>query len=148
MQVSGTWGPAGWGRRERRSRQDFAAPVRPRPVKTRVRSIVTHTSTIRTTLLAPKEGRRIRIHRIKLVQLTSEGTRECELYFGTARNLESAGDDAIDILRVANLSEAATRTWSAADGPLGERGQPLSHRWLTSPRRLSHKAIIQYSEEG
>lgn len=98
--------------------------------------------------MTPSPGRRIRIYQIRLVQLTEEGTRECEFYFGHAANIEAAGDDAIDILRVGNQSEASTRTWNAADGPLGVRGQVVSQRWLTSPSWRSHQVIVQYSEES
>ena len=149
--MSAMRGTVGWGRRDRGSRRDFASTVRQRPVEPRTKAIMTNTSTSRRTLMSPKAGRRIRIHQIKLIQLQSDGIRECELYFGTAANMVSAGEGAIDLLRVGDRSETSTRTWddrTTPRGPLGGRNEVLSQRWLTSPGTGRHQVIVLYSEEG
>ena len=145
-----TRGPLGRGQRERRVRQNFVATIRQRPVERKIEVIDTDTDTTRTTLITPSAGKRIRVHQIKVVQLTADGTHESEFYFGTADNIAAAGEKAIDLVRVTDTSQATTRTWDDAlspKGPLGARDEVLSHRWIVAATN-AHKVVVQYSEES
>ena len=103
-------------------------------------------STSRITLLTPSTGMRLRIVRISVSQITTDGLHFLELFFGTATSLAGNNNKAIDIIRVPDLGQAGTRTWARGTGPLGEKNEVLSIRWITSPA-TQHKTIIEYTEE-
>jgi hypothetical protein len=103
-------------------------------------------STTRGTLITPSTGRRIRVVRVAVTQINSDGLHFAEVYFGTGVNIESNTGKVIGIMKVTDLGEGATRTWSRGTGPVGIKNEVVSLRWTTSPSS-SHKLIVEYTEE-
>ena len=103
-------------------------------------------STTRQTLLTPGTGRRLRLIRISVHQIATDGLHFAEVYFGTGANIAADVDKAIDYVRVADLSEAGTRSWGRGAGPVGAKNEVLSLRWTVAPG-TSHKVIVEYTEE-
>ena len=69
-----------------------------------------------------------------------------ELYFGTAATISTGGATAIDIIRVPDLSEGATRSWARGAGPAGAKDEVLSIRSRTTTGS-GHFTIAEYTEE-
>lgn len=103
-------------------------------------------SSSRATLITPSTGRRIRIVRIAVVQLESDGDHYVELFFGTGTDIGTDAAKAIDLVKVADQGRGATRTWSRGTGPVGAKNEVLSLRWTLTPTS-SHKLIVEYTEE-
>ena len=103
-------------------------------------------STARQTLLTPNTGKRIRLIRVAVHQIASDGLHFAEVYFGTGTNIATNVEKAIDYVRVADLSEGTSRTWGRGAGPVGTKNEVLSIRWTVSPA-TSHKIIVEYTEE-
>jgi hypothetical protein len=104
------------------------------------------TTTDRQTLLVPPSGKRIRLVRLTVVQTSSDGTHWAEVYFGNGTNIGTDPAKAIDVVRVADLSEGSTRTWARGTGPVGTKADSLSLRWTAAPA-TTHAIIIEYTEE-
>ena len=103
-------------------------------------------SNARQTLLAPSTGKRIRLIRVAVHQIASDGLHFAEIFFGTGVAIAANPDKAIDYVRVPDLSEGTTRSWSRGAGPVGAKNEVLSIRWTVSPN-TSHKVIVEYTEE-
>ena len=103
-------------------------------------------STSRQTLITPSTGKRLRVIRVAVHQLSSDGLHFAELYFGTGADISADATNAIDIIRVADLSEGTSRTWGRGAGPVGTKNEVLSIRWTSAPSS-SHKVIVEYTEE-
>ena len=103
-------------------------------------------NTTRQTLLRPKAGKRLRLINLTIYQTTSDYSHYCEVYFGAGRTIGSAPRKAVGYVRVPDHGSSGTRTWGRGAGPAGERNEPLSIRWVTSPS-TSHKFIVEYTEE-
>lgn len=100
----------------------------------------------RQTVLTPSKGRRLRLIRLTAHQIRQDGAHFCELYFGTGANIAVNPEKAVGYVRVPDLGEGATRTWSRGSGPAGAKNEVLSIRWTTTPTS-QHKLIIEYTEE-
>ncbi|MCY4582620.1 MAG: hypothetical protein OXE50_07480 [Chloroflexi bacterium] len=103
-------------------------------------------NTTRQTLLRPRPGKRLRLINLTIYQTLSDYAHYCEVYFGMGRTIASAPRKAVDYVRVPDHGSSGTRTWGRGAGPAGERNEPLSIRWVTSPS-TSHKFIVEYTEE-
>lgn len=147
----------------RSARRDYAPAVRPRTARqdglrrytpgylddlsdTKFKYVAGGTTTSRKTLLVPPSGKRIRLIRITISQTASDGTHWAEVYFGTGANIEADPAKAVEVVRVSDLSEGATRSWSRGTGPVGAKGDHLSMRWTAAPATV-HAIIIEYTEE-
>lgn len=138
-------------RPQRRSRNDYVPTVRADPRNRdnpKLTWVTMATDTNRASLLIPGNGKRVRVKRIKVMQDTSEGAALLlELYFGTGATAATTRGKVIDILRVPNGGETATRTFDAlGKGPLGLVNESVSYRWRSAPTN-AHIAIIEYEEE-
>ena len=103
-------------------------------------------TTARQTLLTPSTGRRIRLIRIAIHQIAADGLHFAETYFGTGGTIATNPAKAIDYIRVPDLSEGTSRSWSRGAGPVGKKNEVLSIRWTVSPS-TAHKVIVEYTEE-
>ena len=103
-------------------------------------------TTTRQTLLTPSTGRRLRLIRVAVHQIASDGLHFAEIYFGAGALISTNVDKAIDYVRVADLSEGGTRSWGRGAGPVGAKNEVLSLRWTVTPA-TSHKVIVEYTEE-
>ncbi len=103
-------------------------------------------STTRQTLITPTTGRRLRLIRVTVYQIATDGLHFCELYFGTGALISADVTKAIDYLRVPDLGEGETRSWGRRVGPVGDKNEVLSVRWSVAPV-TSHKFIVEYTEE-
>lgn len=103
-------------------------------------------STDRQTIITPSTGRKVRLLRVKVYQIATDGKHFCEVYFGTGASISTDATKAIDYLAVPDLSEGSTRTWGRGAGPVGLKNEVLSIRWTGSPA-TSHKFIVEYTEE-
>ena len=103
-------------------------------------------TTTRQTLLTPTTGRRLRLIRVSVHQIATDGLHFAEIYFGTGALISTNVDKAIDYVRVADLSEGGTRSWGRGAGPVGAKNEVLSLRWTVTPA-TSHKVIVEYTEE-
>lgn len=147
----------------RTPRRDYAPSVRARAARqdglrrytpgyledltdTKFRYVAGNTTTTRQTILIPTPGKRLRIVRITLSQTSTDGAHWAEIYFGTGTNISTTPSKAIDIVRVPDLSEGATRTWARGTGPAGTKSDVLSLRWTAAPT-TTHAVIIEYTEE-
>ena len=149
---------------KRGQRSDYAPTVRPRTARqdgqrrltpgylddltdTRFRYISDGTgSSSRTTLITPSTGRRIRVVRVAITQVFSDAVHYAELYFGLGADIEADETKAIDFVKVPNVGEGATRSWSRGTGPVGSKNEVLSLRWTVAPT-TSHKIMVEYTEE-
>ncbi len=147
-----------------KQRSDYAPSVRPRAARQEGQRRLTpgylddlsdtkflffndpSATTTRQTLLTPNTGKRIRLIRVSVHQIASDGLHFAEIYFGTGTNIATNADKAIDYVRVADLSEGATRSWGRGAGPVGAKNEVLSIRWTVFPD-TSHKVIVEYTEE-
>lgn len=130
------------------TRASNRAPLRRRPFTLKTAEVTPGRRRGRHTILAPTKGYRIRLVRVKVIQPESDGRHLCELYFGTAGNLITAPDRAVDILAVPDKGTVSTRAYPRDQGPRGRRGEPLSLRWRGRPPSRDHKVIIEYTEES
>ena len=147
----------------RSPRRDYAPAVRPRTARqdglrrftpgyldditdTKFLYVVAGTATTRQAVLAPDPGRRLRLVRLTIAQTSSDGAHWAEVYFGTGTNIGTTPHKAIDIVRVPDLAEGATRTWARGTGPVGQANEVLSLRWTAAPA-TNHAIIIEYTEE-
>ena len=130
------------------ARRRHRTRVRQRPFRLLVRVIDSSTDIDRQTILTPRQGRRIRFIRTKLLQDAAEGRFLWELYFGDAPNLINGPNKGIDILTVPNSGATATRVFLRSQGPRGKRNEVLSGRWRGFAPSNPHKIIIEYSEES
>ena len=105
--------------------------VRRRRYQLQIRVVDSSTDIDRQTILAPSPGRRIRFIRTRVLQEASDGRHLWELFFGSAGNMITAPNRAIDVLVVPDVGKAATRTYLRGQGPKGKRDEVLSGRWLT-----------------
>ncbi|MDA0797139.1 MAG: hypothetical protein O2826_03465 [Chloroflexi bacterium] len=103
-------------------------------------------SASRTTLITPPTGRRVRVVRVAITQVNSDANHFAELYFRSGTDIETDATKAIDLVKVPDQGEGATRTWSRGTGPVGSKNEVLSLRWTTAPTS-SHKFIVEYTEE-
>ena len=151
-------------RRDRGRRSDYTPTVRPRAARqegqrrltpgylddlsdTKLRFYSSASgSTARQTVLTPGTGKRIRLIRVAVHQIASDGLHFAEIFFGTGTTIGTDPDKAIDYVRVADLSEGTSRTWGRGAGPVGKKNEVLSMRWSVSPN-TSHKVIVEYTEE-
>lgn len=104
------------------------------------------TSTARQTLLTPTTRTKIRIVRITVYQLTTDGAEKLYLYFGTGAAANTNPAKIISLLEIPDLSSDATRTWTRGEGPVGLRDEVVSAIWVGTPS-TTHKAIAEYTEE-
>jgi hypothetical protein len=147
----------------RAERRDYAPTLRPRTARqdglrrftpgylddlsdTKFRYVVADTTADAQTILVPSPGKKLRLILLKIFQLTSDGARWVEVYFGNGSNIGSAPAKAIDIVHVPDASQGATRTWSRGTGPVGASSDVLTLRWTTAPT-TSHIIIAEYTEE-
>lgn len=107
---------------------------------------LTNASTSRETLATPATGRTIRIIRVEVSQVVVDGIHYFEVYFGTGANITSSPGKAIDLVRVPNQGQGATRSWSRGTGPVGAKNEVLSIRAQISPGSV-HMALVEYTEE-
>lgn len=107
---------------------------------------LTNSSTTRETLATPATGRIIRIIRVDISQVAVDGPHYFEVYFGTGADITSDPNKAIDLVRVPDQSQGATRSWARGAGPVGAKNEVLSIRAVTSTGS-SHKALVEYTEE-
>jgi hypothetical protein len=103
-------------------------------------------NTDRQTLATPATGWRLRLIRVTVVQIATDGLHFVEPYFGTGTNISSSPTKAIDYIRVPDLGEGASRTWSRGAGPVGKKNEVLSIRWTVLPG-TSHKIMVEFTEE-
>ena len=113
---------------------------------TKFRYVAGGTSTTAQTLLVPSPGKRLRLVRLSIIQTSSDGTHWAEVYYGNGANIGTDPTRAIDVVRVADLSEGSTRTWARGTGPVGTKADSLSLRWTAAPA-TAHVIIIEYTEE-
>ena len=130
------------------TRASHKAPLRRRPFTLKAVEVTPGNRRGRHTILTPTKGYRIRLARVKVVQLEPDGRHLCEIYFGTAGNLITAPSRAVDILAVPDRGTASTRAYPRDQGPRGKRGEPLSLRWRGRRPATAHKVIIEYTEES
>ena len=151
-------------RRDRGRRSDYTPTVRPRAARNEGQRRLTpgylddlsdtkfrffsdpSGTTARQTLLTPSTGKRIRLIRVAVHQIASDGLHFAEIFFGTGTNIATNPDKAIDYVRVPDLSEGTSRTWGRGTGPVGEKNEVVSIRW-PAPPVTSHKVIVEYTEE-
>ena len=108
------------------------ARSRPRPYTVILNSHDSNTSNTREAIASPPKGKRIRIIEVKVVQETTAGRRNYELYFGTGANITSNPAKAVDVLDIPDLGEDGTREYQRGQGPRGERKEVMSGRWKGS----------------
>ena len=151
-------------RRDRGRRNDYTPTVRPRAARQEGQRRLTpgylddlsdtqflfvslgSGSTARVTALTPSPGRRLRIVRVNVYQIASDGLHFLEVYYGTGVNIAAAPPKVIDYVRISDLSQGQTRTWSRGTGPIAAKNEVLSVRFTVNPQ-TSHKLIIEYTEE-
>ncbi len=102
-------------------------------------------------LFSPSTNKRLRLVRAEVFQPTTDGEHFAELYFGNhkdalAANAASNGG-VIDILKIPDLGSDQTRTWSRAQGPVGDKNAQLTLHFLKAIE-TQHLAIIEYTEES
>ena len=129
-------------------RGDYVPTVRPRPRDNPKRTWVSMaTNTVRQSLLIPSAGKRVRLIRIKVRQDTAEAEQLLELFFGTGATASADRSKIIEIVKVPNGGEVATRTYDAlGHGPVGLINESISCRWRTAVIN-SHIAMVEYLEE-
>jgi hypothetical protein len=150
--------------RDGRGRRDYAPAVRPRSARqegqrrltpgyledlsdTKFTFFSDPSGTVaRQDLLVPSAGRRLRVVRVSVQQIAADGLHYAELYFGDGATIAVNPERVVDLLRVPDLGEGATRSWARGAGPVGERDEPLLLRWTVAPS-TSHKVIVEYTEE-
>lgn len=103
-------------------------------------------STSRRALLVPASGRRLRVIRVSFVQIYSDGPHYAEVYFGEGVDVSTNPDKVVDVVKVPDQGEGATRSWTRGAGPVGGRNEVLSLRWTVAPT-TSHRVIVEYTEE-
>ena len=103
-------------------------------------------STTRVTLLTPATGRAIRIIRVDVSQTSADGVHYFEVYFGTGTDITTTPSNAIDLVRVSDQGQGATRSWSRGAGPASAKNEVLSIRAQVSAGS-SHKVLVEYTEE-
>ena len=109
--------------------------------------VASSTNTDRQTILAPRNGFRIRLVRVTVQQHATDGRHLWELFYGIAGNMITAPNRGIDILAVPDQGSASTRTYLQNQGPRGDRNGVLSGRWRGAAPSNAHTIIIEYSEE-
>ena len=131
-----------------KDRENHQVRIRQRPYELKVRGLSTGVSTSRETLFLPTPGFRIRIVKIRIVQVVADGLHLVELYFGLGANI-LAGDKTtgIDILQLKDLGTDQTSAYLKDEGPRGLRDAPLSIRWRGLSPTDAHRAIVEYTEE-
>ena len=102
--------------------------------------------TRRATLVTPSSGMRLRVIRVAVHQIVSDGVHYAELFFGAGVNISIHPDKAIDFIRVPDQGEGSSRSWGRGHGPVGQRNEVLSMRWTFAPD-ASHRVIVEYTEE-
>lgn len=147
----------------RSTRRDYAPTIRPRTARqdglrrftpgylddlsdTKFLYVVAGTLTTRQAILAPNPGRRLRLVRLTISQTSADGTHWAEVYYGTGTTIATSPGRAVEIVRVPDLSEGATRSWARGAGPAGAPNEVLSLRWTAAPA-TNHEIIIEYTEE-
>ena len=120
---------------------------RPRHYVTKVEAVDSNTTTSRQTILTPTKGFRIRLVRVRVLQVTADGRHLWELYFGTAGNIITDPTKGIDILAIPDGGADSTRTYLRDEGPRGLRDEVLSGRWRGTAPTNAHKITIEYAEE-
>ncbi|MCH8198511.1 MAG: hypothetical protein IIA54_00375 [Chloroflexi bacterium] len=152
-------------RRERGRRSDYTPTVRPRAARQEGQrrltpgylddlsdtkfefvSLSSGSGTTRTTVLTPGAGKRLRIVRVNVYQIAADGLHFLEVYYGTGVNIAADPPKVIDYVRIPDLSQGQTRTWSRGTGPIAAKNEVLSVRFTVSPT-TSHKLIVEYTEE-
>lgn len=151
-------------RRERGRRSDYTPTVRPRAARQEGQRRLTPGylddlsdtqfrfvslgggSTARVTALTPSTGRRLRVVRVNVYQIAADGLHFLEVYYGTGATIAADPAKGIDYVRIPDLSQGQTRTWSRGTGPIAAKNEVLSVRFTVSPT-TSHKLIVEYTEE-
>ena len=108
--------------------------------------VLAASNTSRVTLLTPTTGRAIRIIRVDLSQVAVDGLHYFEVYFGTGTDITTNPTKAIDLVRVPDQGQGATRSWARGAGPAGIKNEVLSIRAQVSAGS-SHKVLVEYTEE-
>jgi hypothetical protein len=103
-------------------------------------------SSSRTTLITPSTGRRLRVVRVTITQVSPDSVHYAEIFYGTGANIQSDETKAVDFVKVPDQGEGATRSWSRGTGPVGLKNEVLSLRWTSAPT-TSHKIMVEYTEE-
>ena len=99
-----------------------------------------------TTLLTPTTGKRTRLIQINVIQETSDGSHLMELFYGTGPTINTTPAKAIDILRIPDAGEKATRSWTRGAGPRGAKNEVLTAHFQRATSG-NHQAVIEYTEE-
>ena len=107
-----------------------------------------NTSTERETLVSPNKGKRLRIRRVRAIQDSVDGRRLYEVYFGDGATIAAQPGKAVDTLDIPELGEDSTRVFPRDEGPRGLRDEPLSGRWSGVAPSVSHKILVEYTEES
>lgn len=144
-------------------RSDYAPTVRPRTMReqgqrrltpgylddisdTKFRYASGVTSSSRTTVVTPSQGKRIRLVRLTMTQTGSDGVHIAEVYLGTGTNISTNATKAIALVRIADLSAGSTPAWTRGAGPVGLKNEVLSYRFTVAPS-TNHQIIVEYTEE-
>ena len=108
--------------------------------------VLAASSTSRVTLVTPATGRVMRIIRVEISQVSVDGLHYFEVYFGTGTDVTTNASKAIDLVRVPDQGQGATRSWARGAGPVGGKNEVLSIRAQVSAAS-SHKVLVEYTEE-
>lgn len=115
--------------------------------KTEIWTPTSPSDTTRFTIKTPTKGKKTRIVRVEVFDVSISAPVVLELYFGTATNADGANDKAIDLLKVPMAGSDATRTWARGAGPVGDKDQVLSGRKRSMVGADSLEILLEYTEE-
>ena len=130
------------------TRRNRRVQPRPRVYEPLLRAHDSNTANLRETIAVPNKGKRLRVLSVRAIQSAADGRRLYEVYFGNGANIAADPDKAVDTLDIPELGEDSTRLFPRDEGPRGLRDEPLSGRWAGDPPSMSHKILIEYTEES
>ena len=130
------------------TRRNRRVQPRPRVYEPQLLAHDSNTSNLRETLATPNKGKRLRIVRVRALQEAADGSRLYEVYFGSGDTIAADPDKAVDALDIPDGGEDSTRIFPRDEGPRGLRDEPLSGRWAGEAPFISHKIIVEYTEES
>ena len=106
----------------------------------------TATTTAVNLTVSGKINSLVRLIQFKLVQITSDGDKLVELYFGSASAMPSNSFLPIDYIKVTDGGEGSSRIYSRGVGPVGVNRE-ISFRFTTAPTANTHYLILTYTTE-
>ena len=151
-------------RRDRGRRSDYTPSVRARAARnegqrrltpgyledlsdTKFKFIQTTADSATHAAVTPSIGKRIRLIRLSVTQVITDGLHQLEVYFGTGNQIADNPEKAIDYVRIPDLGRGDTRTWGRGAGPIGAKNEVLTYRFGVTTPTTAHKMIIEYTEE-